>query len=249
MRNILLLTSTIRPKPGQPQLLLSDPKERLRDYANALSFQVSLLERNTIDWIVFADNSGYDLSPLRSRYPSSRIEWISFHDLDYDASYHRGYGESRLIDHAFAASATLSSLAPVDRVWKVTGRYIVRNLRTIIAFTPRSFDIYCDLRGSWAEMSLMAWSPLGYELHVSGLWRHFATDKVPELILAERLETADRSRCRIVTSMYWPPRVEGRRGTDGTPFQGRFTPVRLLLAACVKLLQWPFRRLLDGAIG
>ena len=116
---------------------------------------------------------------------------MSFYDLDYDSSYHRGYGEFRLIDQAFRRSETLSSMTLEDRVWKVTGRYIVKNLRAVIALTPATFDLYCEVRGAWAEMGFMAWSRAGYELHIRDLWRCFATAMAPELILAERLRTAD----------------------------------------------------------
>jgi hypothetical protein len=140
MKNILLLTSTIRPKANQPQLKLADPAERLKDYRKALEFYVRLVEAGTLDKIVYADNSGEDLRCLSSHFPADRIEWISNYDLDYDSSYHRGYGEFRLVDHAFSSSRTLASLAPEDRVWKVTGRYIVKNLSTVMALSPRRFD-------------------------------------------------------------------------------------------------------------
>ena len=89
----------------------------------------------------------------------------------------------------------------------------------------------------------MAWNRVGYERHIHGLWRNFATGMAPELILAERLRKADRSSCKIVTSFFWPPFIVGRRGSDGTPFQGRFTPVKFALTAGVKLLQLPVRTL------
>jgi hypothetical protein len=241
--NILLLTSTIRPKPNQPELKLADPTQRLADYAGALEFQAGLLERNVIDRIVYVDNSGYDLRALSDRFRSPAIEWISFYDLDYDRSYHRGYGEFRLIDHAFRTSTVLAGMDATDHVWKITGRYVVKNLGTVIAATPRTFDLCCDVHGNWAEMGFMGWSRLGYEHHIRELWRHFATGKVPELIFSERLRQADRAASRIVTSFFWPPLVIGRRGSDGTPLRGRFTPLKFALTAGIKLIQLPVRRL------
>jgi hypothetical protein len=241
--NILLLTSTIRPKRDQPQLSVVDPEERLGDYARALEYQARLLERGVVDRIVYVDNSGYDLRPLATRFPSPAIEWVSFYDLDYDMSYHRGYGEFRLIDHAHRVSGTLADMAPEDRVWKVTGRYIVKNLRTVIALTPGTFDLYCEVRDVWADMGLMAWSRKGYERHIRELWRQFASPMAPELILAQRLRDANASTCEIISSFYWPPFIVGRRGTDGSAFQGPFTPVRFALAAAGKLLELPIRRL------
>jgi hypothetical protein len=240
VKNVLLLTSTVRPKSGQPQLVLTDPKLRLEEYRNALLFYSTQLERGFIDRIVYAGNSGFDLTPLQRDFPSPSIEWISFYDLDYEPTYHRGYGEFRLVERAHEESRELGSLGPRDRIWKVTGRYVVRNLRRVVAMAPREFDFYCDQRGAWVEMSLLAWSRVGYQRHVAGLWRHFATGKVPELVLAERLHALGADR-QIVTSMRWPPYITGRRGSDGTPFVGRFTPLKFLLAASVKLAQSPFR--------
>ena len=241
--NVLLLTSTIRPNVDQPQLKLVDPQERLDDYSRALGHYAMLLDAGVVDRIVYADNSGFDLSGLRARYASSRIDWVSFYDLDYDPSYHRGYGEFRLVDRAWRESPVLARLHANDRVWKVTGRYIIENLRAVIAMTPRKFDLCCEVRGVWAEMGFMAWSPHGYALHIEGLWHHFATGKVPELILAERLREVDPAASHIVRSWYWPPVVTGRRGTDGSSYKGRFTSVRFLAAAALKLVQWPIRRI------
>jgi hypothetical protein len=242
--NVLLLTSTIRPRADQPQLKLVDPLQRLADYRQALAFQCGLLASGVVDRIVYADNSGHDLQALKAEFRSPAIEWVSFFDLDYDPSYHRGYGEFRLVDRAHEQSAVLSALAPDDRVWKVTGRYVVRNLARVMGMTPRGFDLLCDVRGRWAEMGFMAWSRHGYERHVRGLWGAFATPKAPEFVLAERLAADDRRSARIVTSFYWPPVIVGRRGSDGTPFQGRWTPVKLAGQAALKLVQWPARAML-----
>ncbi len=246
MKNILLLTSTIRPKPNQPQLKLADPAERLKDYDEALKFHCHLLEQGIVDKIVYVDNSGFDLSCLSEHYPSPDIEWVSFYDLDYDPSYHRGYGEFRLIDHAFTHAETFRHMDSTDRVWKVTGRYMVKNLGRVIAMTPPSFDLYCNVSNGWAEMGFMAWSRHGYEHHIKSLWQKFATGKAPELILAEKILATTHTPCRIVTTFFWPPFIVGRRGTDGTNFQGRLTPVRFALEAAAKLALFPFRRLISG---
>ena len=238
--NILLLTSTIRPKADQPDLAIVDVDERLADYARSLAFQTRLLEQGVIDRIVYVDNSGFDLAPLRDRFPSPSIEWVSHYGLDYDPSFHRGYGEFRLIDHAFSVSRTLGEMSADAKVWKLTGRYIASNLGRVIRMTPRWFDVCCNVRGGWAELSLVAWSAAGYERHIRGLWEHFATPTAPELVLAERL-FADGDPNAIL-SWFWPPYIEGRRGANRVPFAGRWTPVRFAITAGVKAAQWPFRR-------
>lgn len=243
MKNILLLTATIQPKSDQPELAIVNPEERLNDYRTALEFYAGQLSAGVLDHIVFIDNSGYDLGCLSSRFTSENIEWISFYDLDYPGDYHRGYGEFRLVDTAFNRSQTLAAMGEGDVLWKVTGRYIVKNLATVIRFAPKQMDLYCLIRKKiWAEMSLMAWSRRGYEMIIKGIWEQFATRKIPELILAEKMNAFDTTQCLIVTTYYWPPFIIGRRGANRVPYQGRFTPVKFALTAVVKAMMLPFRR-------
>jgi hypothetical protein len=241
MKNVLLLTSTIRPKPGQPNLRVVDPSTRLAEYHRALAFNVLLVERGVVDGIVYADNSGFDLTPLITAFPSAAIEWVSFYGLDYDQSFHRGYGEFRLVDRAYELSQTLSALEPRDRVWKVTGRYIVKNLAKVVRFTPRDYDLFCEVRGEWAEMSLMAWNRDGYEMHIKDLWRELSGGMVPELVLGAHLRAQDERRGRVLKRAYWPPFVIGQRGSDGSHFQGRLTWARFAISASVKSIQLPWR--------
>jgi hypothetical protein len=44
MRNVLLLTATVTPPPGVPSLQRTNPAERLRDYEEALSFYLPLVD-------------------------------------------------------------------------------------------------------------------------------------------------------------------------------------------------------------
>jgi len=218
---IVLLTATITPRTGQPSLAVVDPAERLNDYKNALTFYDGLLRGKVIDGIVFVENSGFDLTPLRESFPSPCIEWITTYDMDYPGTYHRGYGEFRLIDRAMADSALIAALPAAGVVWKVTGRYIVENMATVIRFAPKTFDVYCASTAQWTELSLMAWTRHGHATLLREAWRQFATSKAPELILAPRLMTADPAQCLVVTELSWPPLLVGRRGTDGGQFTGR----------------------------
>jgi hypothetical protein len=105
-------------------------------------------------------------------------------------------------------------------VWKVTGRYIVENLRNVIRFAPKEFDLYCATNGRWTEMSVMAWTRQGHAKLLLGVWELFTTGMAPELILAPRLAHSTRADCRIISVFSWPPLIVGRRGTDGANFTG-----------------------------
>jgi len=241
MKNILLLTSTIKPNPHQPQLKLVNPKERLEDYRMALVFYTQALTAGIIDGIVFVDNSGFDLKSLSDDFPSENIEWLSFFGINYPSSYHRGYGEFKLIDYAFSNSSTLQALNEGDTVWKVTGRYIVKNMASFIKYAPRQFDLYCDIKNAWVDMGIMAWSSAGYDYFIKGVSENFKTGMAPELIMAKLIGEQAKSRDGIVSNYYWMPLIAGRRGFDGGQFQGKFTYSKFLLVSSVNWLKLPFR--------
>lgn len=245
-RHILLLTATVTPRSDQPELVLTDPEARLKDYERALSFYRRLLMNGTVNGIVFAENSGFDVGRLERSFGSDGIEYLGGFDLDYPSTYHRGYGEFRLIDRAVATSDLLRGMRPDDKVWKVTGRYILKNMSRFIAAAPAKFDLYCDVTGDWAEMGVMAWSERGHACVIRDLWQDLATGKVPELILAEKLRNASFDDCCIANSFYWPPFLEGRRAANGVNFQGRLGPLRFGGAVLRKSLAYPLRRVADA---
>lgn len=241
MKNILLLTATIRPNPNQPQLALIDPQERLEDYKKALMFYTEALKHGVIDEIVFVDNSGFDLKCLSEFFGSQNIEWLSYYGLDYPSTYHRGYGEFKLVDYAFENSEILKGLHAQDAIWKITGRYVVKNLKSVIKFSPRPFDIYCEIKKGWLEMGVLAWSIEGYKQVIYGVSENFKSEMPPELILAQLIEKRAKSRVGLVTEFYWNPLIIGRRGTNGSSFQGKFTGIKYLILSCLNWLRLPFR--------
>jgi len=58
--NILLMTATITPRSGVPNLARTDPQKRLQHYENSLKFYLPLLNQG-VDSIVFAENSNSDV--------------------------------------------------------------------------------------------------------------------------------------------------------------------------------------------
>jgi hypothetical protein len=240
-KNILLLTSTIKPNANQPGLKLTNPDDRLEDYRKALVFYTKALNEGRIDGIVFVDNSGYDLKCLSDDFLLTNIEWISFHGLDYPSSYHRGYGEFKLVDYAFSNSIILKGLNQDDVVWKITGRYIVKNLKGIIKYAPRKFDLYCDIKKNWLDMGVMAWNSAGYAETIKGVSENFKTSMPPELIMSKLILAHPKLKRTIITNYYWKPLIIGRRGFDGGQFQGKFTHLKFLLLSSFNWLRLPFR--------
>ena len=98
----------------------------------------------------FFENSEADLSKLRQVAAKAgaqdRVEFLSFNGLDYPAKYGRGYGEFKLLDFAMNNSRILVSAKNSSILWKVTGRYRVLNIATMVRTAPSHFDLYCDTR-------------------------------------------------------------------------------------------------------
>lgn len=225
-RNVLLMSATITPLPGIPVLARTDPKVRLQDYQASLAFYSGLLG-GCFDAIVFAENSNSDISPLiaasTKRRHFDKLEFISFYGLDYDPKYGRGYGEFRLVDHAMSTSKLLRS---DDVVWKVTGRYIVKNIERIVASRPPASDLYCHLRNyphRLCETFLMAWTRRGYEALIRGIYTKLRNDIIPNRYTDEETlfrEAVDRSfgTINIVPRFKVVPVVQGVKGWDNRQF-------------------------------
>jgi hypothetical protein len=244
--DLLLLTATVSPRPDQPSLALVNPAERFEEYRNAMAHYVKLLNMGAISGILFAENSGYDLTRFAALFPLARIEWLSIDPEVIPSGFHRGYAEFQLIDAALARSQLFQCMSPDVRIWKVSGRYIVRNLRRVVRLAPRRFDLYGSIGGGWFEMSILAWSPRAHQQLIQGSWKHFASAEAPELILYRLLQSRRDPSLHIVCSFVWSPVIEGRRGTDGSPFQGRRTRYRFMLISCGKLLCLPWRWLIQS---
>ena len=61
----LLLTATITPQAGVPNLRVTDPGQRRAEYLSSLAFAITL-DPKVVTSIVFAENSGADLSDFKS---------------------------------------------------------------------------------------------------------------------------------------------------------------------------------------
>jgi len=245
MNNIVLLTATIQPKADQPNLKLVNSDERLLDYKKALLFYDSLIKKKVINRVIFIDNSGYDLSELVNCVDSNAVEYLSFYGLDVPKDYHRGYGEFVIIDYAYENSEFLINAKPDDVIWKITGRYIIKNLEELISKAPRKFDMYCNIRKRWMDMELIAWNKVAYCGIVKGISNQFKGAMAPELIFPNVITSAN-DEYKVVSKYYWPPLIEGRRGGDGSEFQGPRSYIKFTLLVTLKLIMLPMRRALDA---
>ncbi|WP_338502689.1 hypothetical protein V6R86_05105 [Sphingomonas kaistensis] len=173
--DILALSWTVQPPAGMTQSSLNDAGTRLTQYLSALLFYLRLPQ---VDQIFVFENSGYDFTTLRILIGqvSGKVTFVST-SPDYDPTRGKGYGEFRMYDEGLASV----EIEPTARVWKITGRLIVKNLSEIIATAP-AFDerpsLYCDLRrvplvpssvwGHWMDTRLFAFNVPFYDKHLRG---------------------------------------------------------------------------------
>jgi hypothetical protein len=227
---ILLMTATITPPDGAPMLRRVDPELRLQDYETALKFYLSLLT-SSIDRLIFAENSDSDISSLQAIVSEAgyrdQVEFICFNGLDYPPSYDRAYGEFKMVEHVMNHSKIIKNLPPKAVIWKVTGRYIVKNIRQIIAQMPENVDLYCNFRSipkRWAEMYLIAWTPKGYQVALQNIYSDLKPlivngirIKDPEEVFIDLLE--ERAKTIKLAPRFSPtPMVDGIRAWTNENF-------------------------------
>lgn len=219
---ILIMTATIAPKADVRSLGRRDPALRRRDYEEAFRFYAEHIG-TSIDRIVFVENSASDLSSLAAIADElgvlDEIEFLSFQGLGYPQLYGRGYGELALLDHAMANSETVHEHGGTAIFWKVTGRYIVSNIGSLIASRPATFDFYCNMRNvpkRVVDMYLMAWTAVGFDKYLRGrcsIYEISAAAAFPEKALREEFDRMPKSK-RFVSRFRTVPRVSGIRGLD-----------------------------------
>ena len=127
MDDIILLTACINPG-GMPFTVVSDATQRLNQYLLALQFYL----QNTSCPIVFVDNSNMDKTPFleyESQY-GSRLEILSF-DGNKVKTQGKGLGEMEIIEYALIHSK-FNLLLDKHRIVKITGRFIVRNINSLL---------------------------------------------------------------------------------------------------------------------
>lgn len=223
--DILLMTATITPD-NSPELARTDPALRLDDYARALDFYINQLETNAIQAIVFVENSNSDISSLialtAARGVTDHVEFIANYGRHSYPGRDRSYGETRLLDHAMETSRLIADAGERGIIWKITGRYQVRNLARMVETAPRRFDLYCDVRNrpiAWLDLRFMAWTNSGYDRLLRDIASRLGTDPKEPAMHRYITGLADAT---VVQRYRTEPLVDGVRGWDNRHYaQGR----------------------------
>ena len=244
--DVVLLTATVVAPSDARNLARKDTSLRLQDYLRAFDFYLAELARGAFDALVLCENSGFDLAPFANKVRHAglqdRVELIGFFGLDHPSSYGRGYGEFKLVDHAMQHSALVARLGPQVRVWKVTGRYIIRNIARLVTSQPAQADLYCHCRNlpyAWLDMYLMRWNLVAYTGLIRGVYRSLQQDASPTSAEVRFRALLDRPHAalRVVRRFRHVPQIEGIRGFDNRSY-GAMRVRRAVRAMAQRLAPW-----------
>jgi hypothetical protein len=225
--DVVLLTATVVAPSDARNLARRSTELRLQDYLRAFDFYLAELAGGAFGALVLCENSGFDLEPFSAKVRRAglqdRVELIGFFGLDHPASYGRGYGEFKLVDHAMQHSALIARLGPQVQVWKVTGRYIVRNIAQLVTSQPRHADLYCHCRNLprvWLDMYLMRWNLRAYTALIRGVYLSLQQDATPTSAEQRFRALLDRPHAalRVVRRFRHVPRIDGIRGFDNRSY-------------------------------
>ena len=132
----LLITACISPDPSahnfNPNFRI-DPLLRMEDYKKCLVYWLNY-EESKICNIVFVENSGYDIEPLKkiaadNNQYNRNIEFIQINATPVPKGIHYGYAELEMMDEAIEKSNLIHK---TPYFIKVTGRLYFPNLSKLI---------------------------------------------------------------------------------------------------------------------
>jgi len=144
---ILLLTACIEPTQFKNNVQRNDSRIRLVDYKEALKMWLHLKDEK-ITTIIFAENSGYDLTEIEEIFLTENKYHRTYQIFQNLASevpqgLHYGYSELELIDNAINQ---ISLLKDNDFIIKSTGRIYFPKIYLLTQNIERSHDFIADSR-------------------------------------------------------------------------------------------------------
>lgn len=214
-RRLLLLTATVTPHPRMGALAVTDADERYEQYCDAFRFLVSSGASSRFDAIVLCENSGFPLERFDEAFSGSAAEVI-YVPVEMDASageFGRGYSEMLLIDRALERVG--AAIGETDRVWKLTGRYRVGNLRTVVEKTDPFADLVVTLRrfpSKWADLYLFAFNRHGWR----AIAEHLDDLKAASgsVVMYDVIDGMAKDEATALYRLGAEPRLMGVRGHD-----------------------------------
>ena len=212
---ILLLTGCINPS-GMSYTSLNDPKEREKQYVNAIRFYLS----KTHYPIVFTENSGTDISKLFVDYiKSGRMEFLTFKG-NQNKERGKGYGECEILQYALEHSVLINT-AKNKRIAKITGRLIIRNIQSIIRwhtlFTSQRTTL-CTFNSdlSFPDSRFIIASKEFY--HIFLKTKNDINDSAGYYFEHALCDTIKKEKAFAYSPFFIMPRIEGISGSTGKEY-------------------------------
>jgi len=216
----LILTCTVDVR-GIVFMERSETESRLCDYQTALSLW---LKNSEVQRIIFAENSGFDLSSIKELVEAENttgklVEFLSFDGQDFPRQLGKGYGENITLQYVSQYSQLLKKSG---RFVKVNGRYYVSNIGAVMSQITPDVEVVCDLSRnlSWADSRVFGGTreflkkylcPEGFKVNDSkGLFLEHA------LARAVHRAIADGRRWSFLPCV---PKIRGISGTANIPYR------------------------------
>ena len=152
----LLLTACIEPTQFKDKVHRNDTLIRLEDYKTALKLWLHHKDAS-ITSIIFAENSGYDLTEIETVFLKENIYNRRYQIIQVKASIvpkglHYGYSELELIDNVLDKITLLNDN---DFIIKTTGRVYFPKISSLLVKMVPSYNFIADSRnfnlGKWKQ--------------------------------------------------------------------------------------------------
>lgn len=240
---LILLTATIRPKPGTFALKRSSAEDRLADYVASARFYAGVLRAMPKLRIVFVENSAADVSDIVAVFEragvSSRVEVVSY-ESDVDPATSRYYLEAHLLREALARSEWLKADSSWV-VWKITGRYVIENIQKIVESQPKAFDVYMNFRNypeRVVDFYVAGFSRAGLGRLVEGDLDVYRSKDAGESILRRELDEGRFPELAVVKRFSVVPKISGIRGFDSRRYHGLGQTAKYYLRVVMNRVAW-----------
>jgi hypothetical protein len=222
---VLLMTGTIRPADGARELARVNVADRIADYRLALQHNLGLLRQGVISGLGFFDNSGHGMEPFETMVRDSgvagQVELVSYAAC-HPAGASRFFGECGLLREAFARSALVAGTSD-SHVWKITGRYIVRNLSGIIRASEGDNDLILHCRNHpirYVDFGLVGFSRRHAATIIERILQQPSVQDRDERMVRDMLDAGGFRDLKVRPRFSAVPDFVGVRGSDNASYEG-----------------------------
>ena len=192
------------------------------DYETSFKFYCGLIKNGSFDNIVYVDNSSYPLSSLEKIATDllvrDKVEFISYQSKVHPMNS-RYFLEVNLIQYGMKNSKLINN-SDNPMIWKITGRYFIKNISKVIRNLDKDHNIYINFRNKphkILDFYLVGFNKEGFEILVQNLDSYEGTVD-GEILLRKHLETLNQNKLKINSRFKVIPRIVGVRGHDNKSY-------------------------------